>query len=198
MSLLINFLQVLDVLLSLSFGVIVYFEGSLRPQEVRIRIVMVVSWYLLSIQSHSNQLFHVHGLLNYAFHILTESPWLNVLLVRIKKLGGGIVEFINVFLASCYIVVIQERISTSRRRFLWLEKLSFWVFIWIFSISKTLCLRLWSLVHPSLSLWQHSSALRLRFNYSRHFWFRTLRHFVLLRRICHEPCWISLALSNVF
>ena len=43
MGLLINFLQVLDVLLSLSFGVIVYFEGSLRPQEVWIRIMMVVS-----------------------------------------------------------------------------------------------------------------------------------------------------------
>lgn len=198
MGLLINFLQVLDVLLSLSFGVIVYFEGSLRPQEVWIRIMMVVSWYLLSIQSHSNQFLHVHGLLNYAFHILTESPWLNVLLVRIKKLGGGIVEFINVFLASGYIVVIQERISTCWCRFLWLEKLSFCVFIWIFSIIKTLCLRLWSLVHPSLSLWQHSSALRLRFNYSRHFWSGTLRHFVLLRRICHEPCWISWALSDVF
>jgi len=43
MSLLIYFLQVLYILLTFSFGVIVYFEGSLRPQEVWIRIMVVVS-----------------------------------------------------------------------------------------------------------------------------------------------------------
>jgi len=41
--LLIDFLQVMDVLLPLGFGVIVHFEGSLRPQEVWICVMMVIS-----------------------------------------------------------------------------------------------------------------------------------------------------------
>ena len=42
-SLLIDFLQVMDVLLALGFSVIVHFEGPLRPQEVGIRVMMVIS-----------------------------------------------------------------------------------------------------------------------------------------------------------
>lgn len=81
-GLLIDFLKVLHVLLPLRLCVVVYFEGPLRPQEVWVRVVVVVSRYLLSIQSQSNQLFYVYRCLVRALQILTEGSGLHILLVE--------------------------------------------------------------------------------------------------------------------
>lgn len=42
-GLLIDFLEILDVLLPLRLRVVIYFEGPLRPQEVWVRVVVVVT-----------------------------------------------------------------------------------------------------------------------------------------------------------
>lgn len=52
----IDFLEILDELLSLRFGVIVDFERALRSQEIWVGVIVVVSGYLLSIKSKTDNL----------------------------------------------------------------------------------------------------------------------------------------------
>jgi len=50
----VGLLQILDVLLALGLGVVVHFEGALRPQEVRVGFVVVLVAYLVSLQGKAD------------------------------------------------------------------------------------------------------------------------------------------------
>ena len=52
----IDFLEILNELLSLRFSMIVNFEWALRSQEIWIGVIVVVSGYLLSIERETKNL----------------------------------------------------------------------------------------------------------------------------------------------
>ena len=93
MSQIINFLNIVDILLTLMLGVIVNLEWTLRPHKIWISLRMVVCGDLLSVKSQSYYSSHVIiGAMHSILNKLVKS------LILAIKIVCGLVEPIHILL----------------------------------------------------------------------------------------------------
>ena len=81
--LVVNFLQVLNILLALGLRMVVYFERALRSHEVGVCIVVVSARDFLAAQSQADQLVNaLCVILLFCVNVLAEGQSLNIVLVE--------------------------------------------------------------------------------------------------------------------
>lgn len=80
MGLRVDFLEIRDELLALRFGMVINFEGALRSQEIWIGIIVVISRYLLSVESKTDNL--LDNLWRVWIGITSDGVWVDAKAVR--------------------------------------------------------------------------------------------------------------------